>query len=130
MLRTEVAFDLITRPWDTRRPPVTANLTIHAPLDALRPPVDGRSPQPPAEIDGEVVTAAECRALLTELDMLGVRQAPAGGCVRVAVGDPATGRADRRRHPPRTRPRRRHPPPTPHADRSGAGSPARRVEHR
>jgi hypothetical protein len=90
VIRAEVAADLILRPWDTSRPPVTARLVIHAPLDALR---DGRAAeQPAAEVVGEVVTAAQCRELLEELDMLGVRSAPAGGCVEVAIGDPATGR--------------------------------------
>ena len=43
-------------------------------------------------MNGEVVTAAECREILEQLDMLGVRAAPAGGCVQVAIGDPVTGR--------------------------------------
>jgi hypothetical protein len=43
-------------------------------------------------VNGEVVTAAQCREILEELDMLGVRAAPAGGCVQVAIGDPVTGR--------------------------------------
>jgi Domain of unknown function (DUF222) len=98
VLRSEIARDLILRPWDTGRAPVTAVLTIHATLDALRDPDlpgppsrpdDDQAPQAPAEVDGEVVTAAECRELLRRLDMLGLRPAPAGGCVRVAVGDPA-----------------------------------------
>ena len=88
VIRADVAADLILRPWDTSRPPVTAQLVIHAPLAAL--PADG--PQTAAEIAGEVVTAAQCRELLEELDMLGVRSGPAGGCVQVAVGDPVSGR--------------------------------------
>jgi len=87
VIRAEIAADLLLRPWDTSRPPVTALLVIHAPLSALRP--DGRSP---ADVAGEVVTAAECRELLEHLDILGVRSAPAGGCIEVAVGDPVTGR--------------------------------------
>ncbi|TFV74429.1 HNH endonuclease [Blastococcus sp. CT_GayMR19] len=89
VIRAAVAQDLILRPWDTTRPPVTARLDIHAPLSALS--ADSPCP-PPAEIAGEVVTAAQCRELLEQLDMLGVRSAPAGGCVRVAIGDPVTGR--------------------------------------
>jgi hypothetical protein len=43
-------------------------------------------------VNGEIVTAAQCRELLEQMDMLGVRSAPAGGCVQVAIGDPVTGR--------------------------------------
>lgn len=91
VIRAEIAADLILRPWDRARPPVTARLDIHAPLAALRPATPG-TPQPPAEVAGEVVTAAECREILEQLDMLGVRTAPAGGSVHVVVGDPVTGR--------------------------------------
>ena len=90
VIRAAVAMDLILRPWDTSRPSVTAQLVIHAPLPALSPGVAGS--QPPAEVAGEVVTAAQCRDLLEQLDMLGVRSAPAGGCIQVAIGDPVTGR--------------------------------------
>ncbi|MCV2488292.1 HNH endonuclease [Geodermatophilus sp. YIM 151500] len=120
MLRASVLHDLILRPWDTSRPPVTAVLSIHAPLPSLHPalpspatsaaaPADAGAAastgplaggqraarpdgQPACEVNGQVVTAEQCRALLQELDMLGVRQAPPGGCVQVAIGDPATGR--------------------------------------
>jgi hypothetical protein len=91
VIRADVAADLILRPWDSSRPPVTAQLVIHAPLTALAPAAPGVV-QPAAEISGEIVTAAQCRELLEQLDMLGVRAAPAGGCVEVAVGDPSTGR--------------------------------------
>ena len=37
VIRAEVAADLILRPWDHSRPPVTARLDIHAPLASLRP---------------------------------------------------------------------------------------------
>jgi hypothetical protein len=91
VIRAEIGADLLLRPWDKSRPPVTARLDIHAPLAALRPaPADVT--QPPAEVNGELVTAAQCRELLEELDMLGIRSAPAGGCVQVAIGDPITGR--------------------------------------
>ncbi|MGY1884200.1 HNH endonuclease [Blastococcus sp. SYSU DS0753] len=94
VIRAAVAADLILRPWDTSRPPVTAQLTIHAPLRSLHDPDgdgDGAT-QPAAEVAGEIVTAAQCREILRELDMLGVGAAPAGGCVRVAVGNPLDGR--------------------------------------
>ncbi len=90
-IRSELAADMLLQPWDKSRPSVTAQLVIHAPLPALRP-ADPSAPQPPAEVNGEVVTAAQCREILEELDMLGVRSAPAGGCVQVAIGDPVTGR--------------------------------------
>ena len=91
VIRAEVAADLMLRPWDHSRPPVTARLDIHTPLASLRP-ADPGTPQPAAEVSGEIVTAAECREILEQLDMLGVRAAPAGGCVQVAIGDPVTGR--------------------------------------
>ena len=90
VIRAAVAQDLILRPWDTSRPSVTAQLVIHAPLPALSPA--GTASQPPAEVAGEVVTAAQCRELLEQFDMLGVRSAPSGGCIQVAIGDPVTGR--------------------------------------
>ena len=49
VIRAEVAADLILRPWDHSRPPVTARLDIHAPLAALRP-ADPGTPQPAAEV--------------------------------------------------------------------------------
>ena len=89
LIRCAVAADLTLRPWDTSRPPVTAQLVVHAPLAALS--TDDPGPRPAAEIAGQVVTAAECRELLERLDMLGVRSAPSGGCVQVAIGNPVTG---------------------------------------
>jgi hypothetical protein len=91
VIRAEIAADLMLRPWDRSRPAVTARLDIHAPLGALRPAEPG-TPQPAAEVAGEIVTAAECREILEQLDMLGVRSAPSGGCVQIAVGDPVSGR--------------------------------------
>ena len=91
VIRAELAADMLLRPWDKTRPSVTAQLVIHAPLPALTP-ADPSTPQPAADVNGDVVTAAQCRALLEELDMLGVRDAPEGGCVQVAIGDPVTGR--------------------------------------
>jgi hypothetical protein len=91
VIRADVAADLLLQPWDTSRPPVTAVLTIHAPLASLAPAEPGAS-QPTAEVAGDIVTAAQCRELLGQLDMLGVRAAPTGGGVQVAVSDPSTGR--------------------------------------
>ncbi|SOD95029.1 HNH endonuclease signature motif containing protein [Blastococcus haudaquaticus] len=88
-LRVGVLYDLVTRPWDTSRPPVTAHLTVLAPPDALRGPAS----TPTAELNGEAITAAHLRALLEELDALcpGGLQAPAGGTLHLALTHPATG---------------------------------------
>jgi hypothetical protein len=88
-IRTGAAFDLILRPWDTSRPPVTAQLTIHAAIPTLRP--DAAADAPPAELDGQVITAAQCREVLADLDMLHLASPPAGGSMLVALDDPATG---------------------------------------
>jgi hypothetical protein len=81
-LRAGVLADLILRPWDTTRPAVTAQLTVLAPLAALT----GRGDQA-GEVGGQPITATVLRALLTELDALGLR-APAGGSLALALTDP------------------------------------------
>jgi hypothetical protein len=91
VLRSEAAWALLMRPWDTARPPVTALLTIHATLPALRPDGDPRQSPSPAEVDGQVVSAAQCRELLRELDVLELSAPPLGGGIQIAVTDPATG---------------------------------------
>jgi hypothetical protein len=91
VLRAETGLDLILRPWDTTRPPVTAHLVVHAPARTLRPDGDPAQTQTPALLDGQVISAAECRDLLTELDMLDLADPPPGGSILVAVDDPATG---------------------------------------
>jgi hypothetical protein len=90
VIRTEVLTDLALRPWDDSRPPVTAHLTVHAPLTALQ----GRPGGEPAELDGQPITAAHLRELLEHLDGLcpGGLQVPAGGSVDVALTDPVSGR--------------------------------------
>lgn len=108
LLRALVAADLMLRPWDTSRVPVTAHLTVLAPLPAL---VDGRaaaeSPgssarpggpggliEPCGAVDGQPVTAAHLRELLAELDALcpGGLQPPIGGSLDIALVDSDTGR--------------------------------------
>jgi hypothetical protein len=80
-LRAGVLGDLVLRPWDTSRPPVTAELTVFAPLDALRPasglPLPdlggagvASAPAPVGEVSGQPITAAHLRELLTQLDAL------------------------------------------------------------
>ena len=133
VLRGQVALDFLLRPFDHRRPPVTAVLTVHAALPALRPDGDPRQSQDPAEIDGRVVSAAECRELLRELDELQLPALPRGGSIRMAIGDPVTGdlvavatRADLRRgagRDLRRRVRRRGVHPTPSADGPGLAPP-------
>ena len=90
-LRVGVLCDLVTRPWDTTRPPVTAHLTVHAPLPTLH--AGAPTAAPTAEVDGQPITAAHLRSLLEQLDALcpGGLQAPAGGTLDVALTDAATG---------------------------------------
>ena len=91
VLRTAVAADLVLRPWDTSRPPVTALLTVHAAAPSLLPDGDPAQGREPCEVDGQVVSAAQCRELLRGLEVLGLAAPPRGGGVEVAVGDPVTG---------------------------------------
>jgi hypothetical protein len=110
-LRVGVLYDLVTRPWDESRPPVTAHLTVVAPLSTVhvgaaghdacavahRPvPGGGRdecSRVEPAEVEGQPITAAHLRSLLEQLDALcpGGLQAPAGGTLDLALTDPVSG---------------------------------------
>lgn len=91
-LRAGVLADLILRPWDTSRPPVTAELTVLAPLEALRPAPQAVAP-PGEHASGEVseqpITAAHLRELLRELDSLcpGGLQAPTAGSLTIAITD-------------------------------------------
>ena len=50
--------DLMLRPWDTRRMPVTAHLTVLAPLPALggRPPGDGQAAPAAVPSDADAAT--------------------------------------------------------------------------
>ncbi|MDK3257675.1 hypothetical protein QOZ86_14300, partial [Blastococcus capsensis] len=108
MLRAGAAADLILRPWQDR-PAVTAHLTVLTPLDALTPArflasgaprpaaftppgTPPGTPAPVGEVDGEPITAAHLRELLTQLDAScpGGLQAPAGGSLDIAITD-ATG---------------------------------------
>ena len=91
LLRATAALDLILRPWDTSRPPVTAHLYIHVALPSLR--ADAPAGAAPAELDGQIVSAAQCREALASLDMVGLRPPPTGGSVHIVVDDPATGEA-------------------------------------
>ncbi|MGY1732703.1 DUF222 domain-containing protein [Geodermatophilus sp. SYSU D01045] len=87
-LRTLVYADLLQRPWEIGRPPVTAHLQVIAPLSALA----GRSTEA-GQVNGFPITAAHLRELLQQLDGLGIR-APEGGSVTLAlVEDDGTLRA-------------------------------------
>ena len=106
-LRVGVLFDLVTRPWDTSRPPVTAHLTVVAPLGTLErgaaehdacavahlPAPGGCGCAEPALVDGQPITAGHLRELLERLDALcpGGLQAPAGGTLDLALTDPLSG---------------------------------------
>ncbi|MGY1827777.1 HNH endonuclease signature motif containing protein [Blastococcus sp. SYSU DS0541] len=101
MLRTGALADLLLRPWQDQ-PAVTAQLTVVAPLGALNPArflaagaplpaafTPAGAPEPVGEVDGEPITAAHLRELLTALDVCGI-QAPPGGSLDIAITD-ATG---------------------------------------
>jgi hypothetical protein len=86
LLRALTHADLILRPWEVSRPPVTAALTVTAPLPCLRPAAGGDR-QESAEVNGQPITAAHVRELLADLDAVcpGGLQAPTGGALTVAV---------------------------------------------
>ena len=99
-LRAQLLADLILRPWDTSREPVTAHLEVRAPLPTLtnRPAEgDARAAAPTdedaASVDGAPITAGQLRALLEQLDALcpGGLQAPVGGSLDISLIDPHTG---------------------------------------
>ncbi|WP_104525622.1 HNH endonuclease signature motif containing protein [Blastococcus atacamensis] len=80
---------LVLRPWDTSRPAVTAQVTVTAPLAALRPAgwaAPSIGAEPPT-LDGEPITAAHLRELLGRLDALGVQAPPGGGLAVAITGD-------------------------------------------
>jgi hypothetical protein len=101
-LRAGILTDLVLRPWDISRPPVTAHVTVLTPLDALRPqgtaPFAAFRPAGPAapvgEVAGQPITGAHLRELLEQLDALcpGGLQAPAGGSLNIGIVEPVTGR--------------------------------------
>jgi len=97
-LRAEVLADLILRPWDTSRVPVTAHLQVLAPLPVLHPrptgtPTDVPTAEDAATVDGAPITAGQLRELLEQLDALcpGGLQAPIGGSLGISLTDPDTG---------------------------------------
>ncbi|WP_460683072.1 HNH endonuclease signature motif containing protein [Modestobacter lapidis] len=105
-LRALVLTDLVLRPWDVSRPPVTAQVTVLAPLPVFRngpDPAGGPAPvradaavptdADAASVDGAPITGGQLRELLGQLDALcsGGLQAPAGGILDIALTDPLTG---------------------------------------
>lgn len=106
-LRVGVLADLVLRPWDTSRPSVTAELTVLAPLDALRagsgrhPSTPGRPGRvsgtgdldPVGQVGGQPITAAQLRELLHQLDALcpGGLQSPLGGSLTIGIVEPDSG---------------------------------------
>ncbi|MCZ2820629.1 HNH endonuclease signature motif containing protein [Modestobacter sp. VKM Ac-2977] len=111
-LRAQVMADLILRPWDNTREPVTTHLHVQAPLSALptrpthgraapgrapRSAGDGRSApcddRDAATVDGAPITAGQLRELLAQLDAIcpGGLQAPTGGTLGIDLTDPVTG---------------------------------------
>jgi hypothetical protein len=77
-LRAGVLADLSLRPWDTARPPVTADLTVIAPLSTLTDREETGGGGQAAEVGGEPITAGHLRELLAQLDAVcpGGLQAP------------------------------------------------------
>lgn len=70
-MRVGVRADLTLRPWDTSRPPVTAALTMVAPLPALRTTAAvGAEAAPMADLNGKPSTAGVLRALQENFDSL------------------------------------------------------------
>jgi hypothetical protein len=94
-LRVGVLGDLVLRPWDPSRPPVTARLTVLAPIGTLTAAAAGHccGHVEPAQVDGQPITAGQLRLLLEQLDALcpGGLQAPAGGSLYLALVDPVSG---------------------------------------
>jgi hypothetical protein len=112
-LRALALSDLILRPWDTSREPVTAHLQLVAPLPVVLRRVgagtllapsaaDDDSPAAPAwtptdedaaSVDGAPITHEQLRDLLEQLDSLcpGGLQAPTGGSLDISLVDPVTG---------------------------------------
>ncbi|MDQ3715212.1 MAG: 13E12 repeat family protein [Actinomycetota bacterium] len=91
-IRTEILTDLILRPWDTTRPPVTADVTIHLTIPTT--PATGtdhaglNEDGADAEVDGQIITAAHCRELLSQLEASRLFLAlhdPHGGLTAVAT---------------------------------------------
>ncbi|SDD49880.1 protein of unknown function [Geodermatophilus telluris] len=78
-LRAAVLADLIQRPWDDSRPPVTAHLQLVATLGALR----GESAEA-GEVNRLPITIGQLRELLAQLDGLGLRT-PDGGSATLAL---------------------------------------------
>jgi hypothetical protein len=97
-IRTDVLTDLILRPFDTSRPAVTAEVTIHLTIPTTSGTrLDDDSAE--AEVDGHTVTAAQCAELLTQLHASRLFLAlhdPHGGLT--AVVTPAQLRRAARRH--------------------------------
>ena len=86
-LRVGVLADLVLRPWDTSRPPVTAHVEVVAPLTTLLGAID------PGEVAGHPITAAQLRELLDQLDSLcpGGLQPPLDGTLDISIVDDGTG---------------------------------------
>ena len=80
-LRAHVASMLLRRPADNGLPPVGANLTVMASLDALEGGIT------PGEVNGLPITAAHLRELLARVGALGLTT-PDGGELSYAITGP------------------------------------------
>ena len=99
-LRALVLADLVLRPWDTSREPVTAHLQVLAPLPGFgggAAPAAGTAAAPSdadtATVGGAPITAGQLRELLAQLDAIcpGGLQPPTGGSLSISLLDPDTG---------------------------------------
>jgi hypothetical protein len=81
-LRAHVLSLLVRRPADNGLPPVSANVTITAALDAL-----AGSSTAPGEVNGLPITASHVRELLARMGVLGLTT-PDGGGLTFAITGP------------------------------------------
>jgi hypothetical protein len=89
VLRAEAVRDRILRR-DDQQPPVAAQVTVLAPLDALQRVHPTGERAPVGEVGGQPITATHLRTLLESVDALcpGGLQQPTGGSLRYALTDP------------------------------------------
>ncbi|MDQ3732641.1 MAG: 13E12 repeat family protein, partial [Actinomycetota bacterium] len=70
MIRTEILTELILKSWDTSRPAVTAEVTVHLtiPTGAGGSGAGLDEEAVEADVNGQVISAAQCRELLSQLE--------------------------------------------------------------
>ncbi len=116
-IRTEVLTDLILRPWDASRPAVTAEVTLHLTIPTTTGSLAGAvldEQNAEAQANGEIITAAQCRELLTQLESsrLFLALHNPNGALKAVASPARLRRAARRRTRKVDGPGLRPPPPT------------------